>query len=269
MTQITVNRSLQVLGLAGVLSLGLAVPPSLADHAAKGAATRADRSDHTISQGVPGRRISGGTRSPELQSVQDALIALVPENNLAITTAEHPRLLFYVPQSDAPLAVEFVLRNQADELVYEKTFQVDGAAGLVSVSLSEGDYVPALNENYQWYFSIVAADRAQDISVDGRMRRVALTDWIQQQGLSPDFASQLAEATPIERARLLQAAHLWQDAALVLDELHRAHPEDQSIAAEWAQLLQQVGLTPQIPKTLVGSAGAAPTKLSLLVPLGR
>jgi hypothetical protein len=194
----------------------------------------------------------------------------MPETNLAITTADAPTLLFYVPESDSPLTVEFVLRNQVDELVYEHTFQIDGATELVGVSLSTPEGAPALamNENYQWYFSIVAPDRANDLSVDGWIRRVALSDWIEQQGLSSDFMSQLAAAPPIEQARLLyQEAHLWNDAAMILHQLSLEHPSALTIASEWTQLLQAEGLTP--PQQRLGTDQSTTTQAGVLIWPGR
>ena len=112
-----------------------------------------------------------------------------------------------------------------DELIYETTFQISQTGGLVSVHTDETSMPPlALNENYQWYFSIVpdAADRANDVVVEGRIRRVDQRDWLAQQHVAASVNDQLAIASSLTKARLLyQQANMWHDAALILEELRR------------------------------------------------
>ncbi|MEO1402888.1 MAG: DUF928 domain-containing protein [Cyanobacteria bacterium J06635_1] len=223
--------------LGNLLSLGLGVAPGVAD----------SNDGEELSQGLPGRRIGGGTRTPDasFSHEQQPLTALMPDSNLGVVTAEHPDLLFYVPQADGPQKIEFVLRNADDELVYDTTFQMSAQGGMVSIGLTDPDQLPelALNQDYQWYFSIVAEDRAKDISVDGWVRRVELNDWIAQQGLGQALAARIADASGLELARLLyQEAGLWSEAVLILNELRLSQPSSLAILTEWETLLETVGL---------------------------
>ncbi|MEM6252334.1 MAG: DUF928 domain-containing protein [Cyanobacteria bacterium P01_D01_bin.156] len=233
-------RSIFAVSLGCLLTLNLGAIPGLAN--------ASGQSDNIPSQGLPGRRLGGGTRGPEVSGYtpQMPLIALVPETNLGVTTAAYPRFLFYLPNAEGIRKVEYVLRNEADELVYDTTVSVDSRSGIFSIDLAsvEGLEPLQVDENYRWYFSIIADDRAQDISVDGWTRRVDLHTWIEEQTLTPDLAVRLSTAPPLEKAQLLyQEAHLWHDAALILEDLHQANPNNQTIAKEWFSLLEAVNLT--------------------------
>ncbi len=233
--------------LTGLLCLNVVAMP--------GAAGGFDTPEDGPVQGLPGRRLGGGTRGPELlgNGEHKLLVALMPETNLAVTTAAYPRFLFHLPPAHESRAVEYVLRNAADQLVYETTFAVDSTSGLVSIDLAdvEGLAPLVINENYHWYFSIVSDDRAQDISVDGWTRRVDLSTWLAEQTEMPDLAARLEAAEPLEQARLLyQDAQLWHDAAVILADLQQAEPQNEAITAEWLELLQAVNLTDFIPVSM-------------------
>ncbi len=201
-----------------------------------------------LQQGVPGRRVGGGTRGEQIfASATASLAALVTANNLSVTTATYPTLLFYVPEMVSTNRVEFVLRDSRDELIYETTYQLGREGGLVSVE-TVGAILPlTLNEDYQWYFSVVpdADDRANDVVVEGRIRRVEQSAWLAQQQVATTVLAQLAIAPPLRKARLLyQQANLWHDAALILDDLRQHEPDNPAVAAEWDQLLESVDLLP-------------------------
>ncbi|NEQ51924.1 MAG: DUF928 domain-containing protein, partial [Leptolyngbya sp. SIO3F4] len=81
-------------------------------------------------------------------------------------------------------------------------------------------------------------------SVDGWTRRIELSTWIEEQSLNPDLPLRLESATPLEKARLLyQEAHLWNDAAVILEDLHQTNPNNPSVAEEWNNLMQIVNLS--------------------------
>jgi hypothetical protein len=210
----------------------------------------------TLRQGIPGRRVGGGTRGDFIfANASGSLTALTAQSPLTITTASHPKLLFYVPEMLSDNKVEFVLRDRQDTLIYETTLSLSHEAGIVSVDLAEsGLSALNLNEDYQWYFSIVpdAQDRANDVVVHGSIRYVDAAEWLAQQPAGAELSAQLATAEPLEKARLLyQQANLWQDAALLLDSLYQADPENVVIAAEWNQLLQSAGLLNIVPTTIM------------------
>ena len=240
MNGVNVRKTLMAVGLISLLGLALRGAPSYA---------QTENEDVLPRQGLPGRRLGGGTRRPGNECIADEtpLIALVPENNLGVTTAAYPSLLFYLPQVTQTRDVEFVLLDSTDQLLYDTTFQVKGNSGIISLSLPDNDTFPplAMNENYHWYFSIIcdSAYRAQDIAVDGWIRRVEL---------ATTLTHQLDAAAPLERARLLeQESQLWHEALTILADLRRARPNDPTVATQWTQLLQSVGLDSIAQESLI------------------
>lgn len=245
-------QCLTVVSLGGLLGLSLTAAPGFSETANAAEETETSESSETsnssLRQGLPGRRLGGGTRAPEMAAYNDQkpLVALIPENNLSVTTADHPTLLFHLPVVDTSQNVEFVLYDSSDKLLYQTQFNVAGSSGIAGIDLSSAEGLDPLtvNETYQWYFTIVADDRSQDISVDGWLQRVTLDEWAQRQSLSPDLLADLNMATPLEQVRLLhQEASLWSDAALVLHQLRKRDPHNGEVVAAWQDLLQTVGLS--------------------------
>lgn len=192
--------------------------------------------EETPREGLPGRRVGGGTRGGCTLG-GNSLIALVPETNLALTTTAYPTLFFYVPEMKESKMAEFVLLDENEELVYESSFELAGQPGIVSFSLpnSEGLSPLEVGKNYQWYFSIVCNpnDRAEDIAVDG---------WLQRVNSEPDLAFRLQNATLFDQASLYISENLWADALVTLAEARWQRPNDVMVAQEWKKLLQLIGL---------------------------
>lgn len=248
------------IGNVAASSSGAAITDTTAGYVASSAS--AASSSEALRQGLPGRRLGGGTRSDRLFAGDYAyLTALVTSDNVGVTTAERPTLLFYVPEMLSANTVEFILRDSNDGLVYESTFEVGAGGGVVSIDTTTVADMPALikNENYAWYFSIVpnADDRAHDVAVHGSVRRVDLAEWLHQQDMDVALLDEFSSLAPLEKVRVLyQQANMWHEAALMLDALHRAEPQNTAIAAEWTQLLESAGLV------TVSSTSRASTQLS-------
>ena len=158
------------------------------------------------------------------------------------------------------------IKQKEMTVLYQSAFNVVGQSGIISVDLSSAEAITAgmmpldVNETYKWYFSLVAEDRAQDISVDGWIQRVTLDDWAQEQAVAPEVLAQLQVAMPLEQSRLLyQDAALWSDAALILHELRQISPEDPEVNAAWERLLLTVGLG-ELREVPVAKMVARPTR---------
>ena len=237
MKGVNVRKTLMIVGLVSFLGLTLSGAPGLAQ----------DNAEDSLRQGLPGRRIGGGTRGEECIAGETPLMALMPESNLGVTTAENPSLLFYLPQATSTRDVEFVLLDNNDELIYDTTFQVKEDSGIISVSLPDEETLPLLekNENYHWYFSIICdpANRAQDVAVDG---------WIRRVDLATNLTHQLDNVAPLERARVLsQEPELWHEALTILATQLRTQPNDPTVAGQWTQHLQSVGLNSIAQESLI------------------
>lgn len=189
-------------------------------------------------EGLPGRRVGSGTRGT-CSLAEKQLTALVPANNLGLTSAAYPMLFFYVPQDSEPKPLEFVLRDEKDRLVYEAMLETSGQPGIMALDLKEAKALPPLqlNQHYHWYLSLLCdpEDRARDIVVEG---------WVQRVETASGSMNQVAAMQPIEQAEFFAESGLWLNALEVLATLRYDRPEDVAVAEQWAQLLQSMDLAP-------------------------
>ena len=185
---------------------------------------------------MPTRRIGGGTRRDSCAYNQESLIALIPANFVGMTTSLYPTFFFYLPQTEQPQTVEFVLRNPQDELVYEASFDAAGQPGVISFNLPSQETEPLLlNQDYHWYLSLICdpENRAQDLVVEGIIRRIEL---------EPVAASQLNQLKASEKVDFYLQADLWYDAIATLAQLKSVSANQAELSVKWTKLLQSVGL---------------------------
>jgi hypothetical protein len=201
---------------------------------------------NTARQGLPGRRVGGGTRG-ECNFGEKTLTALIPTNNLGLTVAANPKFFFFIPQTSDSQVVEFVLNDETDNPIYETTFKTTGTSGVISLSVPDSARLE-IGKKYHFYVSVIcdAQDRAQDVSIDG---------WIERVEPSPTLASKLEKVAPLERAALYAADDIWHEALITLAQLRQSRPNDPTIAAEWAKLLQSVGLDNIAQEPLTSASG--------------
>jgi hypothetical protein len=195
-------------------------------------------------QGLPLRRVGGGTRSGCELASSDKLVALIPERTIGKTTKSHPKFYFYIPENTEGKQIEFVLRDKHDNLVYETIFASDGKSGILSIELPASKIsLLAANDDYHWYLSMLCnpANRSQDIVLEGFIQRVELDGTMQQK---------LQQATPLERVNLYQTANIWYDAIDTLAELKLNSPKT-TTTTEWHNLLDSVGLADIAQKPLI------------------
>lgn len=204
----------------------------------------AENKDQHNRQGWPTRRISGGSRGCGVANTDNnlqqclPLIALISEG-LVQTTQSLPSLWFYLPPlpNSEDVLIEFVLRDENDQLVYEATFKPSHQDKITSFQLSQGENFKGLVEGkaYHWYLSIIhqAQDRSHDDVVEG---------WLQRVPLSPSMAQQLKNATAIEKVQIYQQAELWPEAIATIARLKQIQPNDPQIGEKWQQLLTALEL---------------------------
>lgn len=196
--------------------------------------------------GKPVRQIPGGTRSaPRISETGAACIqgkkpltALTPvlDVDLQKTTAANPTFFFYVPQTSAP-AMELVLFDEQDNVMYQQTLPTPTKAGIVSLNLPEKTNVPSLEfgKTYRWDFSLICdrRDRELDYVVSGSIERIA-----------PDTAlkTALEKAKPQEQAVIYALSGFWEDSIAILNKLRKSNPNDVTIKNDWEDLLRSGGL---------------------------
>ncbi|MEL6602094.1 MAG: DUF928 domain-containing protein [Cyanobacteria bacterium J06614_10] len=221
------------IALCSLLTIGVFSPPGFANPNA---------SVSSLRQGLPGRRISGGSRSPEtacLRTPDQPVIALMPKSNLGLTLSARPTFWFSMPDVSADRAVEFGLYDAEGEMLYQKTFS-PGAAGITDFSLPEDAPALATGQDYRWYLSVVCdrASRSEDLVVTGWVRRIEADSTLQ---------AQLATASPEEQVALYESQALWYDALTTLAKLQQTNPTS-ALRQQWTALFESIDL-PQITET--------------------
>ena len=186
-------------------------------------------------RGAPGTRQGGATRGG-CSSSDRTLTALVPANNLGMTTAQYPVIFFYVPQTSADI-LELSLLDENDNEIYQKNLKPMKTGGIASINFLDLPGLKPLQvgKSYHWYLSIVCnvQDRSADIFVDS---------WVQRINPDPALQSELKQVSPEGRAALYAVNGIWYDSLTALFETRKASPNNSALVNEWADLLDSVGL---------------------------
>lgn len=222
------------LGLSTIVVL-----PIISNHAAWGQSTTTQR------EGLPLRRVGGGTRGGGCYYKNQSLTALVPETEIGKTISATPKLFFYVPKNRQPTEVKFMLRDKGDRLIYQTSITND-ASGVIAFQVPDTETTQLqVGETYQWEVSMICNPQNpfQDLVVRG---------WIERVEISSAMAAQLNQADQTEIIALYQNADLWYDALAAAVELRSKYNQND---APWLKLLSSVGLeklsqTSIIPSTV-------------------
>ena len=186
--------------------------------------------------GLPIHRIGGGSRGNCL-APGGQLVALVPEHSVGLTTSTTPQLFFFIPETAQTLLLEFLVRNQQDELVYATRLETRDRPGIIALQLPEKFSSESLesNQNYHWYLSMICnqQNRAHDVVVSSWLRRIEI---------EPKLAQQLQNSAPLAQAHLYQQQGLWHDALSAVVQAQKTAPERGKALAKWTELLTALGL---------------------------
>ena len=194
---------------------------------------------NNLDYGLPTHRRDGGSRGNSDSCVSNSnssLVALIPEETVGINTSASPKLFFYVPKVKQQKTLEFVLRNEQDELIYE-TFFTTESEGIVSVNIPADVRANSIKKdtNYHWYLSMICnlEERSRDIVVEG---------WMRQSTINTAIKQELENADSIAKAQLYHEEGFWFDALSVLAENYKSEAEKPMVRAKWSELLKSVGL---------------------------
>jgi hypothetical protein len=177
---------------------------------------------------APDQTSSGGVRGEELAEV----IPLVPTTNYGRTISGRPTFLVYLPPT-ASQEVFFSLQDADRHHHYQTTLKVSGKGGIVELTLPDDAPELEMGKEYVWHFAPIAPDgilRPDNYSVTGWVKRVS----------SPIESHQ--SLNPVELATLYAKEGIWYDTLQVLSAAKQAQPDDPTLASEWHDLLEQVGL---------------------------
>ena len=190
--------------------------------------------------GLPTHRRDGGSRGSSDNCVASAknqnLIALIPEQTIVANASATPKLFFYVPEITNQKSLEFVLRNEKDELMYEAFLSTKGK-GIMSIEIPANlDFdLLGTEKNYHWYLSMICNEqqRSHDIVVEG---------WMRQEKIDPAVREQLQTANnSVEQAEVYRDRGFWYDALSVLAE-NVSVTKEPVVQQKWSQMLESIGL---------------------------
>ena len=190
--------------------------------------------------GLPTHRRDGGSRGSSDSCVTDvnssSLIALIPEKTVGINASASPKLFFYVPKVKEQKTLEFVLRDEKDELMYE-AFLTTAGEGIMSVDIPADVRANLIEKdtNYHWYLSIIcnSQQRSRDIVVEG---------WIRQSTVDAETKQKINTSDSVAQAELYHDRGFWFDALSVLASDRKSEVKRPKIEAKWSELLGSVGL---------------------------
>ncbi|MBF2050578.1 MAG: DUF928 domain-containing protein [Elainella sp. C42_A2020_010] len=198
--------------------------------------------------GRPRRRRGGGSRGSCLIADKPPLTALVPDSSTGYTLAQSPGLWFYLPyRLTDQHAIEFVLKDSQDNLVYTKTIAGNETApGIVNLRLPESVILDTA-QSYEWYLLVQcdAENQERFVFVNGAIRRLE----------RPELQQQLASLPATEHSNLYVSENLWYDAIdSTATQLQNA-PQNGTARSSWMELLQSVGLGELATEPLVPCCG--------------
>lgn len=184
-----------------------------------------------------GRRDSGqcpaGAGQPGSRAMAQPMTALVPSNNLGLTTSDRPTFWAYVPSSSAK-TLEFLLEDNRGQELYQATTQITGAPGIVKFAIPPSAPALEVGQDYRWVVSMVCEPAGpRDPFVGAWVRRVAP---------DPALTNKLKQAKSLDRVTAYATAGVWHDALTELTTLRQTKPNDAKLEAAWKELLQSVGL---------------------------
>jgi hypothetical protein len=165
------------------------------------------------------------------------------------TASAHPTIFVNIPAEVPAATAQLTLQNEAgDQELYSTTFALTGKPGIVGIRIP--DSVPPLQvgQKYLWQVSVACNPNKPE-------ERLFAMSWVERVALDPTVASQINQATLREKSALYAEAGIWQDTLSTLAELRLSNPNDQSVAQDWASLMQSVNLQDFANKPVVQIAG--------------
>lgn len=226
-----ITKAFSLFLVFNLMLLGLVAPAK---------AQRRQENTQSANFGLPTHRRDGGSRGSQDSCVASAnnqnLMALIPERTVGVSASTSPKLFFYVPELKNQSILEFVLRNEADKLVYEAFLSTEGD-GIMSVEIPSDLKANSLeaDQNYHWYLSMICdgQQRSRDIVVEG---------WMRQEAIDVATQEKLTTASLIEKVEVYRSQGFWYDALSTLAENPDSVAKENIVSQKWSEMLASVGL---------------------------
>jgi Domain of Unknown Function (DUF928) len=183
-------------------------------------------------RGAPASRVGGGSRGTA--EITGELAVLAPDHT-ALTTRSQPTLYWYLSEpANARLDVTVTNDRNIDPLL-EQVIGIPKSAGIQSLDLAKAGATLKPGVEYRWFVSLTPDEkqRSNDVVASGTIEYV-----------KPDaaLASKVASSDALAQARIYAEDGIWYDAIDSLSRSIAQNPNDSSLHAQRAAMLEQVGL---------------------------
>ncbi|MBP0006570.1 MAG: DUF928 domain-containing protein [Cyanobacteria bacterium SBC] len=178
---------------------------------------------------APGSSVGGGVRGDD----QLTLTALLPPSQHGRTLSPRPTFFVYVPPT-ASMQAFFSVQDDLGNSHYQTLLELTGGGRTMAITLPDDVPELELDRNYVWFFAPIEPGgilRPGNYGVVGWVKRVEAPATLDR-----------SFANPIEQATDYAASGIWYDTLDVLISARRSQPNNDTLHAEWQELLQQVGL---------------------------
>lgn len=241
---------------SGASRIGFTPPPenSAPGYTASGASRDAfipppDNSTPLYTASGASRSTSAEIFSTEITGAEDdismvpgdapAMLTVTPPGYYGLTVLAHPTMMAYLPKTSAQAAV-FSLKDEAQSVIYQQVVPLDGAGGILAVSLPEQGPELAVGKYYHWYVTLQTDTYLTPGSpyVEAWIKRIEPTAVMAAAMDSPD--RQVA-------AEVMAQSGIWYDAAVQLAQVQAEPQVYGDTAASWTEFLTSVGLESLAP----------------------
>ena len=132
------------------------------------------------------------------------LMAVVPQRNHGLTTAQRPNLWIYLPETTAKQAI-LSIREEGNTPHWQQSVNLTEEAGVTGIKISDDAPILEVGKNYQWAVILVCGDRPNP-------NDPVVTSWIERVAAETSQSSSL----PLEKASNYAQQGIWYDALNVL-----------------------------------------------------
>jgi hypothetical protein len=183
-------------------------------------------------RGAPASRVGGASRGV---GDADLEVSVLAPDHTGLTTKSQPTLYWYLSKpANARLDVTVINNDEIDPLL-EKAIGIPKRAGIQQLDLSEAGTRLEPGIEYRWFVSIIPDEeqRSNDIVASGTIEYTAP---------DADLERRIAASDEREQAAIFAENGLWYDAIDSLSHAIENNPDDASLRALRAAMLEQVGL---------------------------
>jgi hypothetical protein len=200
---------------------------------------------------IEGESAPGGTRidkNSKCKQTEKNLVSLLSVGDLTIS--EYPTFWFYIPYNSEEISnLEFVLKKTSEPtIIYRTSVRLFERAGIIKISIpTQEKYALALQENYNWNFSVYCATNQSDrpnIVLNGSLRRIPI---------STQLNAQLkTERSPVYRVYMDN--YIYYDAITNLAASYLSDPNNKELINDWNKLLEVLGRKQLVGEPIVRSS---------------